>query len=215
MAEIPVQRSGGSGGGVPTWAVAALALVLVGGFMVWLGMTAEPTNVQVVPEEAPVDSTALAAAQVPSVPLLDFAENTEQYEGQQVRLDNVPVDSRLGERGLWLKMPNQGLYLVQTAPDAPLVQPGQNITAVGTVQPMTDSIVTAWLDQGLIQPEQEIEARYATSFLDASYIGAPLSEAVLDEAAAARAARGEATGADTAQDAAAQPPADAAAGAAQ
>lgn len=173
MAEIPVKRSGGrggGGGGVPTWAIAAGAVVLVVAFLVWLGVTAEPTTVQVVEEGGEQDAATAQMQQIPAVPLLDLAENDDRYVGQEVRLANAPVDSRMGTQAFWLKMPNQGLYLVRSPQAAQSVQPGQRLAVAGTVREMGDSVVTAWLDEGAIEPAQEIEARYATSYLDASFV---------------------------------------------
>ena len=117
------------------------------------------------------DSLTARANGVAAVDLATFAADPEAHEGHEIRLANVPVDSRMGTQGFWLKLPNQGLYLVRgTADNAGAVQAGQNVTVAGTVRAMGDSVVTAWIEEGAITADQEMEARYATSYMDAWYV---------------------------------------------
>ena len=172
------------GGGVPTWVLAVLALVLVAGFMAWLAVTAEPSNPAADDGTASGDTLASRAEQVPAIALSGFADDPRQYEGSEIRLADVPVDSRLGERAFWLKLPNQGLYLVRgSGTVAASVQPGQRVTVAGSILPMGDSVVTAWIEEGSITADQEMEARYATSFMDAWYV-VPSSQQPQESAAA-------------------------------
>jgi hypothetical protein len=120
---------------------------------------------------APTDSLTTRANAVQAVDVAIFAADPEAHDGHEIRLANVPVDSRMGTQGFWLKLPNQGLYLVRgTADNAGSVQAGQNVTVAGTVRTMSDSVVTAWIDEGAITADQEMEARYATSYMDAWYV---------------------------------------------
>ena len=129
--------------------------------------------------EAPAtDSLTARANAVQAVDLATFAADPEAHEGHEIRLANVPVDSRMGAQGLWLKLPNQGLYLVRgNAENTGSVQAGQNVTVAGTVRAMGDSVVTAWIEEGAITADQEMEARYATSFLDAWYVSSGQQQA--------------------------------------
>lgn len=176
MSSVRVDRR--RGGGVPTWVLALLAVVLVVGFMAWLSVAAEPSNPGGVDGDGTSgrDTLAARAAEVPAVDLTSFANDPRQYEGSEIRLVDVPVDSRLGTRAFWLKLPNQGLYLVRsTVPRTADVQPGQTVSVAGSILPMGDSVVTAWIGEGSITADQEMEARYATSFMDAWYV-APSSQ---------------------------------------
>lgn len=185
MSSMQVERR--RGGGVPTWVLAALAVVLVAAFMAWLAMTAEPSNPVGANGTEEGDTIAQRAAQVPAVDLMAFADDPRQHEGTEVRLENVPVDSRLGERSFWLKLPNQGLYLVRgSGTVVASVQPGQRVTAVGSILPMSDSVVTVWIDEGSITTDQEMEARYATSYLDAWYVAPSSASAAQGESSAGR-----------------------------
>jgi hypothetical protein len=121
--------------------------------------------------EAATDSLSARANGVAAIDLATFAADPESHEGHEIRLANVPVDSRMGTQGFWLKLPNQGLYLVRgTAESTGSVQAGQNVTVAGTVHAMGDSVVAAWIEEGTITADQEMEARYATSYMDAWYV---------------------------------------------
>ena len=120
---------------------------------------------------AVVDTMATRANAVAEVDLATFTADPETHVGQEVRLTNVPVDSRMGERGFWLKLSNQGLYLVRGSGDnATAGQPGQRVTVAGPIREMTDSVVQAWIAEGAITADQEMEARYASSYMDAWYV---------------------------------------------
>ena len=180
MAAMQVDRR--RGGGVPTWALAGLAVLLVAGFMAWLAMTAEPSTPGGAGDGTEGDTLAARASEVPAVDLATFADDPRLYEGGEIRLVSAPVDSRLGERAFWLKLPNQGLYLVRAEPVvAGTVQGGQTVTVAGDILPMTDSVVAAWVAEAAITADQEMEARYATSYIDAWYV-APSTEQQQPEA---------------------------------
>lgn len=120
---------------------------------------------------AATDTLSARADAIAAVDLATFSADPEAHEGHEIRLADVPVDSRMGTEGFWLKLPNQGLYLVRgTADNAGAVQAGQRVTVAGTVRAMSDSVVTAWIEEGAITADQEMEARYATSYMDAWYV---------------------------------------------
>jgi hypothetical protein len=122
-------------------------------------------------DNAAADSLAARASSVPAVELAAIAADQDQHQGQEIRIENASVDSRMGQRGFWVNLPNGGLYLVRgTAENAASVQPRTRVTVAGTVRPMSDSVAAAWIAQGAITADQEMEALYATSYLDAWYI---------------------------------------------
>ena len=122
-------------------------------------------------EAAAVDPMADSANAIAAVDLSTFSADPEAHVGHEIRLANVPVDSRMGQQGFWLKLPNQGLYLVRgTAANNAGGQPGAQVTVAGAIREMTDSVVTAWIEEGSITADQEMEARYATSYMDAWYV---------------------------------------------
>ena len=146
-------------------AVAVSALVL--------GMAACESGSDAETEEttAAADPMADRANAVAEVDLATFMADPESHLGHEVRLTNVPVDSRMGQRGFWLKLSNQGLYLVRGTPENTAAgQPGQRVTVAGPIREMTDSVVQAWIAEGAITADQEMEARYASSYMDAWYV---------------------------------------------
>ena len=57
-----------------------------------------------------------------------------------------------------------------TAENAAAGQPGRPVTVAGPIREMTDSVVQAWIAEGAITADQEMEARYAESYMDAWYV---------------------------------------------
>ena len=146
-------------------AVAVSALVL--------GMTAcdSGSDAENADTTAAVDTMADRANAVAEVDLATFTADPEAHVGHEVRLTNVPVDSRMGQQGFWLKLSNQGLYLVRgTAENTAAGQPNRRVTVAGPIREMTDSVVQAWIADGAITADQEMEARYASSYMDAWYV---------------------------------------------
>jgi hypothetical protein len=117
------------------------------------------------------DSLSARANAVAEVDLATFTADPEAHVGHEIRLTNAYVDSRMGQQAFWVKLSNQGLYLVRgTAEQSAVGQPNRPVTAVGTVREMTDSVVQAWIASGAITADQEMEARYAESYMDAWYV---------------------------------------------
>lgn len=166
MAEIKVEKKSAA---QYTWVWVALSLVLMGGFFYWLAVSSEPTTLQVVE-----DDEAAEDAGVLEVHPAEFASNPRGYPGQEIRLRNIIVASRLGAHAFWTELPNDQPFLVRLD-DAILaegasVQGGQRVTVVGTVHQMTDSILAAWEEQGAIDEATRPEAEFATDFLEARRI---------------------------------------------
>ena len=148
-----------------------LAFVLVGGFLYWLNITAEPTEVAI--EEA-VRETASGASAILSVE--DFLANPEGQIDAVVEVNGARIASRLGTQAFWIG-PDDAPYLVRMAPE--LVAAGGQVmvesvvTVVGTVFMMSDSVLTAWDAQGMFANEGDrIVAEFATSFLEARTVEA-------------------------------------------
>lgn len=164
MEETNVER--GSAESRLTWLWMTVAIVMIGGFLVWLGATSEPTQVSVV-EEAEED------ASIATVPVDTFAARSASYAGQEIRLRDIRVASLLGSRMFWTQLPGeqQGIttpYLLALdstlAADSVTVQGGETLTVIGRVEPVTDSVLARWIETGAITESQRLEAEFATSF---------------------------------------------------
>jgi hypothetical protein len=152
-----------------------LAFLVVIGFLYWLNVTAEPTQVPIVEEvEDPRSSGASAILTVS-----DFLADAGQYEGQVIEVTGARVASRLGPQAFWIG-PDDGPFLVKMGSD--LVAAGteilveQTLNLLGTVQMMTDSAHAAWDTQGAFpNAGDKVVAEFAigSPFLEVTSVGDP------------------------------------------
>jgi hypothetical protein len=152
-----------------------LAFLVVVGFLYWLNVTAEPTEVTIVEEEGPRSSGATAILDV-----ADFLSGPAQYQGQIVEVTNARISSRLGPQAFWIG-PDDAPFLVKMGPE--LVAAGtqvlseQRVNLLGTVWMMNDSTHAAWDAEGAFPNEGDrIVAEFA--------IGSPFLEVTAVEAMA-------------------------------
>ena len=119
-----------------------LAFLVVGGFLYWLSITAEPTEVVIVEEEVDAGSGASAILDV-----VDFLEAPGDYEGQIIEVTGAQVVNRLGEQAFWIGTADAP-FLVKMSPTLLETQPSvlvqQVVTVVGQVHILTDSVMTSW-----------------------------------------------------------------------
>jgi hypothetical protein len=137
-----------------------LAFVVVGGFLYWLNVTAQPTEVAIVETE---DDSAEGASAI--LDAADFLTGPAQYEGQLIEVTNARVSSKLGTQAFWIG-PDDSPFLVKMAPS--LLETGgqvlteQVVTLIGKVFVMTDSALTAWDSLGAFSNEGDrIVAEFA------------------------------------------------------
>lgn len=167
MADSKAQHS--SAGNTTILMIAALALIA--GLFWWLSITAEPTRISVVEEDttgAPVDDGSGAA----DVTLAEFGAGPQGFQSLNIRLRDVPVAARLGDRGFWIQLPNNQPYLIHLGEElssgGASVASGDRVTVSGVVRLMSDSVLTAWRSSGVLSDDLEMEeARFAQSYLDA------------------------------------------------
>ncbi len=146
-----------------------VSFLVLGGFLYWLNITAEPTEVAIeetTEEEGPVASSVLTVD--------DFLANPEGQIDATVRVTGARVASRLGTQAFWIG-PDDQPYLVKMDPQLVnagtqvLVESVVNIT--GSVYMMSDSVLASWDTLGVFGNEGDrIVAEFATSFLEASGI---------------------------------------------
>lgn len=173
MTQQPTQHRKSAGQFSWLWMLATL--VVVGAFMYWLAVTAEPSGPRVV-EEDDAAETEVAAA---TVALEDLVAGLSNYVGTNVRLEGIPVASRLGTQAFWTATSTGTPFLIRLTPEAVAggvtVDPGQTVTVVGRIFAMSDSVIAAWEQEGAIAGAgQRAEAEFATAFLEARVVaGAP------------------------------------------
>lgn len=149
-----------------------LAFILGGGFLYWLNITAEPT--EIVMEEAPEERGSGASS---ILALEDFLANPEGQIDAVVEVTGARIASRLGTQAFWIG-PDDAPFLVKMAPE--LVEAGQEIqteavvTLVGSVYMMSDSVLSSWDELGVFANEGDrIVAEFATTFLEVTSVETP------------------------------------------
>lgn len=162
-------NAGPKSAGQFTWLWMILAVVAIGGFFTWLAANSKPSSVVVVDEEEPALATSVENAV--TVTLADLMDGIDQYRGQVVRVEGVQVVSMLGDRAFWTTFPNNTPFLIKIgdslAEEGFSVQAGDVVTVVGQLSAMSESVLTAWEEQGVLQnANQRLEAEFATDFID-------------------------------------------------
>ena len=158
--------------GVPTWVWAAAGSLATIAFLVWISMAAQPAQIVAVTED---DTTAAAPALTGEIVTpAALAADTDTLQNRDLLLQNVPVAATMGQQAFWIDLPNQTPYLIklgeQLTAAGVTFQSGDTVDIAGRIQPMTDSVISAWLSAGAITQNQEAEARFATSFLQATNV---------------------------------------------
>lgn len=162
-------RRGQSKLGVP---LMILAFLVMGGFMYWLNITAEPTQpAQVEMEEEPAPSGTTSGV---LVPVDSLKLSPEGYEGELIRVEGLQVAQAMGSRTYYVDLPETvsqpaSSFLVRLDDDlaaagasAPM---GTALTMVGTLSVMNDSTVTQWEESGSIGEVDRMLAEVATHYL--------------------------------------------------
>jgi hypothetical protein len=154
-------------GGRFAWLWMVLAVLAIGGFMAWLGVNSQTELVAVVEEEeAPVD---FAAAEV--VTLDDLAAEPTGYLNRALRLDDLPVSSRLGDQAFWAVASNGTPFLVKLGSELVqggfAVRDGESVTVVGQVREVSVELLDGWERDGVLRtPEDRMVAEFAVAYLD-------------------------------------------------
>lgn len=164
------RAQGGSAGTTTILMIAAL--VLIAGLFFWLSIKAEPTQISVVEDADSAQDARVAEGGAADVSLAEFATGPRGFEGIDIRLRDVAVAARLGERGFWIQLPNNQPYLIhigeELAASGAAVAGGDTVSVTGTVHAMSDSTLQAWRASGALSDDLQVEeARFATSYLNA------------------------------------------------
>ena len=151
------------------------AFIVIGGFLYWLFLQAEAERELELQEQARIAAEEAEREAMGNIlDPEDLQMDASPFVGTVVSLEDVPVASALGTQGAWLEMPNQNPFLVSFSEgvkaEGVTVSSGQTITVTGTVQTMSDSVATAWVDAGSINEGDRLAAEFATHFLEASRV---------------------------------------------
>lgn len=149
-----------------------LAILTVGGFLVWVTANSETTSQVEVVEGAEADAGEPADG-VEVVNAETFAAGPDTYVDREIRVNDLAVASPMGSQAYWAELPaGGGLYLIKLDPPASDVvsaAAGDRLSVTGRVLAMSDSVVDAWAEQGVIETDgQRLEAEFAITFIEAS-----------------------------------------------
>jgi hypothetical protein len=156
-----------------------LALIVVGGFLTWLGMASEPTAVVVVENEDDDDDSAngVAAGTFRRVERDTLAENVGRFAGEQIQVGNVAATGNLGPGIFWGELGDEQTQipiLVRMEPALAAsvqVEDGVNYTITGVVQRVTEGLVNTWAEQGEFAGEgEQFQATFADYYIQASAV---------------------------------------------
>ncbi|MDE2783280.1 MAG: hypothetical protein OXK77_10020 [Gemmatimonadota bacterium] len=141
-----------------------LCFLAIGGFLYWLSVTAEPTEVVV--EEEPEEDVAVNV-----VAFADFSAGTSSYIGEEITLEGISVSSLLGPQGAWTSLENGTPYLLRfmesALADSVEIVSGGSINVTGSVVAMSDSILDAWeAVGGFPQAGDRMQAEFALDFIE-------------------------------------------------
>ena len=167
MAKARTNRSGSS----MTWVWMLGALLVVGVFLVWLGLTAEPSVIEtpVVEDSTPMQMGATGTP----VEASELETNAAAYTGQQIEVTANAIQ-KMGDSFVLLSLPSGGGFLVKAPQELlAVIQTPTNMTFVGTVMSKTDALVTEWESIGLLSGTDVLIARTGTLYLDAVDVRPP------------------------------------------
>jgi hypothetical protein len=164
-------RRGAANLGMPLMIV---AFIVIGGFLYWLNLQAEAERASDLAEEAAIEEVTEGLAGGTLVAAQDIQMDASPYEGQEIRLEGVPVASGLGTQGFWIEMPNRNPFLVSMSEgvkaEGLAIVPGQSASVVGTIYAMSDSALSAWTTAGAVGEGDRLAAEFATHYLEATAV---------------------------------------------
>lgn len=148
--------------------------LLLGGFMYWLYVTAEPTQPPEIDEGGEAVDTFVGTT-VEAEALKTMADN---YVDQLVRLQNVPVSNPMGSQAFFVDLPaSENLpatpFLVRMLPglaDSVQVGMGERATVIGRLLLVNDSVVTDWVENGGLNENDRLLVEFATHFIEAEQV---------------------------------------------
>jgi hypothetical protein len=153
-----------------------LALVIVGGFLTWLGLASEPTSLVVI-ENNDGDENDVTNGTLTVVERDALAANVAGFAGERIQVRGVASTGRLGPRIFWGElgdMQRQVPVLVRLEPEMAEgfeIQPGVEYTIVGVVRPVTEELVGTWAEQGEFAGEgEQLQATFADYYIQATAV---------------------------------------------
>jgi len=150
-----------------------LTFLVLGGFMYWLYITAEPTQPAVVEEVEDASADGFTGTTVAAE---DLKTGADAYVGQNVRLSGVTISSTMGSQAFFVDLPaSENLpstpFLVRALPEAGArLSMGATVSVSGMLMAVNDSIVSDWVSAGIVSENDRLLVEFATHFIEANQI---------------------------------------------
>ena len=161
-------KSGKSSSGATGTVLKVLSFVFIGGFLWWLTGRSEEYVMSITVEEPERDRQDLSSAVV--VPADVFGANPTGQGDNLIQINQLTIQSLLDSEAFFVEVASQP-YLVKMSEtlvaDSISVVIGQNVSVIGRVYQMTDSIADAWVAVGSLSEGNKIVASFAESFIEA------------------------------------------------
>ena len=146
-----------------TWIWMIGALLVVGVFLVWLGITSEPSVIEGPVVEEASGPLQTAATGTPIQPEM-LNSGAAGLVGTQVEV-TATVSQALGSSLVLLALPGGGSFLVKSdAASVSMIQPNSAVRIVGTVMDKTDALVSQWEQDGSLDAANAVIAGFGEPY---------------------------------------------------
>ncbi len=149
-----------------------VAFLAMGAFLFWLNVTSEPTEFAIAEEREAEEETPAQLVQLSAL-----QQDASTYDLTRVRVRDARVSLLVGSGAFMVESSEEGLppFLIRIDPvqvdEEVTVLPQDRVTVAGLIQAMSDSVISAWEEQGVFTQEgQRALAEFAIYFLEADEI---------------------------------------------
>ena len=152
-----------------------VAILAIAGLMGWLAMQQRERGATAVAEGAGTDSAAVGTLTAEVVSDTAFEQNMRTYRGREIQLPAARFSAGLSPQTFWIELPTGQPFLVKL--DSSMVAAGAVpptggvLDIVGAVREKDAATLTAWLQQGVLQNEdQRLQAEFGSTYMEARQI---------------------------------------------
>jgi len=146
------------------------AFVFVGGFLYWLTARSNEYVLSITVEdtEEVEDTRNLGSAVV--IPVDVFGSDPMAQEDILIQINELTITSLLDSEAFFIEVAGQP-YLIKMSSalvsDSISVTMGENVSIIGNVHQMTDSIADSWVAMGALTEANKIVATFSETFVEA------------------------------------------------
>ena len=143
--------------------------VIVGGFLWWLTGRSEEYVTSISVEEVG-EATGEDLSSATTIPVDVFGVDPMGQADNLIQINGLNIQSLLDSEAFFVEVAGQP-YLVKMSEslvaDSVSVAMGENVSVIGRVQQMTDSIADSWVAVGSLSEANKIVATFSETFIEA------------------------------------------------